>query len=111
MIVFKPEVAAKLRTAAQSLERIGQLLPERAQSALSECAAILEVCADDYAPRSAQEADWRNPSDWQEAPEQVPVPKQAPAREYPDSARQSAARLAGRMKPPPNARPSGIGRE
>ena len=86
-IVFKPEIAAKLRTAAASIQRIGEVIgSERATSACQECAAILETCADDYAPKS-------------------------PAAKYPNHARESAQRLAERMKPSAAAKPTGIASE
>ena len=50
MITYKPEVAQKLKTAADSIERIGQLLPERAQSACSEASAILHEASSEYTP-------------------------------------------------------------
>ena len=84
MISYRPEVATKLKTAADSLERIGQLLPERAQSACSECAAILHEAAREYAPAESK---------------------------YPNNARRSAQRLAERMKPAAAAKPTGVGSE
>ena len=75
MLTYKPEVAQKLRTAAAAIERIGQLMPERAQSACQECSAILAVCADEYAPKP-------------------PAPPK-----YPDSARENARKVAAQAKP------------
>ena len=112
MITLKSEVAGALAKAARSLEHIGRRLPDRARSACEECSAILTECAAEYAPKKAEsdDAPARNPSDWQEAPEQVPAPKQTPSRQYPDGARRSAERLAERMKQT-GVTPTGIASE
>ena len=71
VIANRPEIAAKLAQAAASIERIGQLMPERAQSACQECAAILHEAAREFTP--------------------PPKP--------PDTARQHARKVAEQVKP------------
>jgi len=72
--MLNSEVAERLLAASNTIERIAQLLTkhERAQSACTECSAILAECASEYAP---------------------PPPKP------PDRARQHAAAIAARAKP------------
>ena len=84
MITYRPEISLRLQQAASSLERIGQLLPERAQSACAEASAILHECAAEYAPPAESK--------------------------YPNHARDSARRLAERMKPT-GVKPTGIASE
>ena len=50
MITLKTEVAATLAQAASSLEQIGGRLPERAESACLETAAILAEAAREFTP-------------------------------------------------------------
>jgi hypothetical protein len=72
-MLAKPEIAEKLRMAADSVGRIGEIVEaERAQAACEEASAILAEAARDYAP----------------AP---PKP--------PDTARQHAAAVAAQAKP------------
>ena len=50
VITYRPEVAGRLRVAADSLARIGRLMPERAQAACDEASAILHEAAREFTP-------------------------------------------------------------
>ena len=74
MLSYRPEIAQKLRQAANAVERIGRLIEhERVIAACQEAAAILHECASELAP---------------------PAPSPPP-----DRAKRHAAGLAGAAKP------------
>ena len=57
MITYRPEVSLRLQQIAGSVERIGAIMPERAQSACEEAAAILHECASEFAPAPPKPPD------------------------------------------------------
>ena len=57
MLSYKPEVAQKLRTAADAIERIGKLIEhERVVAACAEASGILHECANEFTPAAPSPA-------------------------------------------------------